>query len=108
MEYNRLIDRKAETDRITEALKRENTQFIVIYGRRRIGKSTLIKYLVNSQEQAIYFLSDTSTEAVQRSAFAKSVATVIDGFDKVIYPDWESLFRSMNVSVSAFIPCPLS
>lgn len=68
MEYNRLIDRKAETDRITEALKRENTQFIVIYGRRRTGKSTLIKYLVNSQEQAIYFLSDTSTEAVQRSA----------------------------------------
>ena len=48
MEYNRLIDRKAETDRITEALKRENTQFIVVYGRRRIGKSTLIKYLVNS------------------------------------------------------------
>ena len=34
MEYNRLIDRKAETDRITEALKRENTQFIVIYGLR--------------------------------------------------------------------------
>lgn len=29
MEYNRLIDRKAETDRITEALKRENTQFIL-------------------------------------------------------------------------------
>ena len=25
MEYNRLIDRKAETDRITEALKRENS-----------------------------------------------------------------------------------
>ena len=47
MEYNRLIDRNAETDRITEALKRENTQFIVIYGRRRIGKSTLIKYLVS-------------------------------------------------------------
>ena len=69
MEYNRLIDRKAETERITEALKRENTQFIVIYGRRRIGKSTLIKYLVNCQEQAIYFLSDSSTEAVQRDAF---------------------------------------
>ena len=25
MEYNRLIDRKAETDRITEALKREDS-----------------------------------------------------------------------------------
>ena len=45
MEYDRLIDRKAETDRITEALKQENTQFIVIYGRRRIGKSTLYRAL---------------------------------------------------------------
>lgn len=96
MEFKKLIDRKQEIDRITNALHRDSTQFIVIYGRRRIGKSTLIKHIVNAQEHAVYFLSDTSAEAVQRSAFAKSVAEVIEGFDKVIYPDWESLFRSMN------------
>lgn len=45
-------------------------------------------------------MSDTSAEAVQRSAFAKSVAEVIEGFDKVIYPDWESLFRSLNNQLS--------
>lgn len=100
MEYNRLIDRTAEKDRIMAALHRESPQFIVIYGRRRIGKSTLIKEIVYSQEQVVYFLSDTSVEAVQRAAFAKSVAAVIDGFDKVIYPDWESLFRSMNGQLS--------
>lgn len=54
MEYNRLIDRKAETDRITEALKRENTQFIVIYGRRRIGKSTLINLVLFMKEAPTY------------------------------------------------------
>lgn len=100
MEFNTLIDRKAETDRITDALHRDDTQFIVIYGRRRIGKSTLIKHIVNARKQAVYFLSDTSVEAVQRAAFSKSVAMVIDGFDKVVYPDWESLFRSMNNQLS--------
>ena len=100
MEFKRLIDRTAETVRIKSALHREDTQFIVVYGRRRIGKSTLIKHIVNARENSVYFLSDTSAETVQRAAFAKSVAVVIDGFDKVIYPDWESLFRSMNSQLS--------
>ncbi len=96
MEFQTLIDREAELKRVTDALQRESPQFIVIYGRRRIGKSTLIKHLVNARGNAVYFLSDASSESVQRAAFAKSVAASIEGFDKVIYPDWESLFRSMN------------
>ena len=60
MEFKKLIDRKNELDRITKSLKREDTQFVVVYGRRRIGKSTLLKHIVNTQENAIYFLSDTT------------------------------------------------
>ena len=100
MEFKKLIDRGSELERINTALRREDTQFIVIYGRRRIGKSTLIKHIVNERQKAIYFLSDTSAESVQRTAFAKVVASIIDGFDKVIYPDWESLFRSLNNQLS--------
>ena len=37
------VDRKKEYARLQASLKREKPQFIVIYGRRRIGKSTLIK-----------------------------------------------------------------
>lgn len=50
MEFKKLIDRKNELDRITTSLKREDTQFVVVYGRRRIGKSTLLKHIVNTQE----------------------------------------------------------
>ncbi len=96
MEFNKLIDRGAEIERINDALSRQTPQFIVVYGRRRIGKSTLIKHILKSLSGSLYFLSDTSSESVQRSLFAKMVATVIDGFDKVVYPDWETLFRSMN------------
>ena len=100
MEFKKLIDREAELERINEALHREDTQFIVIYGRRRIGKSELIKRIVKARHKAIYFLSDTSSETVQRAAFSKVVASVIDSFDKVIYPDWETLFRSFNNQLS--------
>lgn len=100
MEFKKLIDRGAELERMNEALHREDTQFIVIYGRRRIGKSELIKRIVKARHKAIYFLSDTSSETVQRVAFSNVVASVIDGFDKVIYPDWETLFRSFNNQLS--------
>ena len=51
MEFKKLIDRGAELERMNEALHREDTQFVVIYGRRRIGKSELIKRIVNRQRQ---------------------------------------------------------
>ena len=41
MKLETFIDRIDSQDRLRNALSRENTQFIVIYGRRRIGKSTL-------------------------------------------------------------------
>ncbi len=96
MEFNKLIDRRAETERINGALSRPTPQFIVVYGRRRIGKSTLIKHIMKNRRESLYFLSDTSSESVQRMFFAKMVSLVIEGFDKVVYPDWEILFRSMN------------
>lgn len=100
MEFKKLIDRGDELSRINMALGREDRQFVVIYGRRRIGKSTLVKHIVNARQKSIYFLSDTSAESVQRFAFSKVVAAVIEDFDKVVYPDWESLFRSMNRQLS--------
>lgn len=37
------VDREKDKNRLQSALKRADCQFIVVYGRRRIGKSALIK-----------------------------------------------------------------
>lgn len=47
MEFPEFIDRIDYLDRLQNALKRDKPQFIVIYGRRRIGKSTLIKEIID-------------------------------------------------------------
>lgn len=96
MEFPEFIDRIDYIDRLKSALKRDKPQFIVIYGRRRVGKSTLVKEVIDWENNDIYFLSDQTNEANQRMLFAKTVAFGIEGFDKVIYPDWETLFRSLN------------
>lgn len=94
-------DRKMETDRLMTALGREKVQFLVLYGRRRIGKSTLVRKVMDTARGDVYFLSDQTSQVSQRQLFAKAVAyNSIPGFDDVIYPDWETLFIALNRQVS--------
>lgn len=49
----------------------------------------------------IYFLSDQTNEANQRMLFAKTATMVgMEDFDKVTYPDWETLLRALNRQVA--------
>lgn len=98
MKLKTFLDRVDSQERLRSALKRENAQFIVIYGRRRIGKSTLIKEILTKKD--IYFLSDQTNDANQRFLLAKTIALNIPYFDSVIYPDWESLFRELNAKLT--------
>ena len=94
------LDRTNDIQRISTALTREERQFIVLYGRRRIGKSTLLKRVLSEQKGDVYFLSDQTSETHQRMLLAKSIAYTIEGFDKVTYPDWETLFEAFNRQLS--------
>lgn len=88
------VDRIEETARLRDALSREKSSLVVVYGRRRLGKSTLIKRVLSDRD--VYFLADRSEGQHQRTLLAKVVAQVFPDFDKLTYPDWESLFRAVN------------
>lgn len=90
----KFVDRIDETMRLTGALSRENSSFVVVYGRRRLGKSTLIKRVLADGDA--YFLADRSEEQHQRVLLAKVMTQLFPDFDKVSYPDWESLLRAIN------------
>lgn len=90
----KFVDRVEETKRLKEALLRKKSSLVVVYGRRRLGKSTLIKRVLTDND--VYFLADRSEEQYQRTMLAKMVAQIYPDFDKVTYPDWESLFRAAN------------
>ena len=88
------VDRIEETARLRDALAREKSSLVVMYGRRRLGKSTLIKRVLSDTD--LYFLADRSESQHQRSLLAKVIAQVFPDFDKLTYPDWESIFRAVN------------
>jgi len=94
----KFVNREEEQKRLIDALTGENVSFIVIYGRRRLGKSTLIKKVLTAED--VYFLADQTETSQQIRQLAKEIASKIEGFDKVVYPDWNTLFETLNLRTS--------
>lgn len=90
----KFVDRIEEIERLTKVLSSDNTSFVVVYGRRRLGKSTLIKRVLSSKD--VYYIADQTEAIHQREVLAKMISNVVPGFDKVIYPDWDSLLDTLN------------
>ena len=68
---------------------------VAVWGRRRIGKSELLKRWCAGCG-GLYTVADRSTAAVQRSNFAAAVASRFEGFDSVVYPTWKALFEVLS------------
>lgn len=90
----KFVDRKDETARLSEALTGERASVAVVYGRRRLGKSTLVKRVLS--ENDVYFLADRSEAQHQRTLLSKVAAQTFPDFDKLGYPDWDAMFRALN------------
>lgn len=89
------VDRKEELKRLKKAIASDRPELVVIYGRRRLGKSTIIKKAISDCD--IYFLADKSESEHQRELLANTIAQRFPGFNKVVYPDWESLLLNLNL-----------
>jgi uncharacterized protein len=94
---NRINERK----RLKDALEKEKAQLVIIYGRRRIGKSVLISSIL--QQNSIYFMADQNDASIQRVQLAAMIAEKIEGFDKIVYPNWDALFQNLANSVQTKI-----
>ena len=88
------VNRIKEIKRIRTALQQESSVLLVVYGRRRCGKSTLLKKVLS--ENDIYFAADLREKSLQIEAFAKSIGEIVNGFSRLKYPDWDSLFHNLN------------
>ena len=65
----KFVDREKEKERLERSITSKPTGLTVVYGRRRIGKSTLLRKVIKNND--IYFLSDRSEASHQREVCAK-------------------------------------
>ena len=90
----KFVDRIEESQRLQKVLHAEKSTFTVIYGRRRLGKSTLMTQLLEKKD--VYYLADQTDSGLQRERLAKMISSIIPGFDTVIYPNWNVFFDTLN------------
>ena len=70
--------------------------FVVIYGRRRIGKTTLIKQFIKSKT-VFYFLATKEVESQSMKRFAGVIARTTGNsvLQKAAFSDWLDLFQAV-------------
>lgn len=96
--YMEFVDRQKEQGRLKELLRRDSPQFIIVRGRRRIGKSALIGKVLNDKD--IYYEGDRTAPPNQMRTFSQVVSARFPGFADAVYTDWKALLKALNYRVT--------
>ena len=87
------IGRRSELAVLEKQYERKSG-FVVLYGRRRVGKTTLIKEFIKGKP-ALYFLASREAEALNIRRFAGDMADFVGqpALKEGNYTDWRPLFK---------------
>ncbi|OJI06436.1 ATPase [bacterium CG10_46_32] len=96
------INRKQELRVLNEKWQSNTAQFFIIYGKRRVGKTELIKQFINDKP-AIYFLADKRTTADQLRELGQIVGSYFK--DEILikngFGDWLEVFSYLKTKTTA-------
>lgn len=92
----KFINRTKELAYLNSEYGKKGASLVVLYGRRRMGKTTLITQF-GSDKNMLYFFATEESESENRNAFKRIVADYIksDLLKKAYVNDWELLFREL-------------
>ncbi|SDZ14881.1 ATP-binding protein [Tindallia californiensis] len=90
------IDREEEWKFLEDEYRREGSSLVVLYGRRRVGKTELATEFIK-QKNALYFLATEERELQNRNAFQHAVAEFCDHelLKNSRVDNWEILFKTL-------------
>lgn len=88
------VDREQEMQFLKEEYNRKSSSLVILYGRRRVGKTELSSAFMKNKN-ALYFLVTEESEIQNRNAFKDSVAEFCDNelLRNAKIDSWEILFK---------------
>ena len=91
------VNRVKELQLLNDEYKEEGFRFSVLYGRRRVGKTTLLKVYIQNKE-SIYFLVTLESENIVLKRFQDIIANYLnDDFLKELKIDsFEQIFKYIS------------
>ena len=92
----RFIDRESETATLESEYSRDGSSLVILYGRRRVGKTSLITNFINGKN-ALFFLASEESELQNRESFKQRAADFINS-DLLRYASissWDVIFKAI-------------
>ena len=92
------INRESELNHLEEEYSKDTARFVVLYGRRRIGKTALIEEFGKNKKDFIYYLADQQTETQQIESFKQQIYEYIhdDFLLKTRFDNWDQFFSYLT------------
>ena len=92
----RFVDRDQEMQTLQNEYERKGSSLVILYGRRRVGKTTLISEFIKDKN-ALFFLATEESESQNRSSFKEKVAEFIksDLLENLDAKNWNVLFKAI-------------
>ncbi len=92
------INRESELKHLEEEYSKDTSKLIVLYGRRRVGKTALIEEFGKNKKDFIYYLADQQTETQQIESFKERVYeyTHDDFLMKTRFENWDQFFSYLT------------
>lgn len=87
------LDREEEVKKVEEKYGSDKSEFVLIYGRRRIGKTELIKKFIE-EKKAFYFLCEKNKIEVESERFLERFNRNFDVFIEA--RDLEDFFEKIS------------
>lgn len=93
---NHFVDREEELETLQNEYRRGGSALVILYGRRRVGKTTLISEFIKDKK-ALFFLASEESETQNRNAFREKAAEFLDSdlLRSADIKNWDALFKAI-------------
>lgn len=89
------VNRTAELSRLHGLYDSDDAELAVIFGRRRLGKTALVKQSLEQYDGAVVYQAKQKTSALQLEQFIDRAAESYPGVER-IREDWEEVLRYLS------------
>jgi AAA+ ATPase superfamily predicted ATPase len=94
---NKFVNRQSELSQLEKLYHTSGSQMVIVYGRRRLGKTTLLREFCQGKSHC-YYMADRAGEKLQKSSLSLAMSTALDEplLQTAEYPQWYDLFAAFD------------
>jgi AAA+ ATPase superfamily predicted ATPase len=98
------IDRERELSFLEERWREPKAQFVVLWGKRRVGKTELVKQFV-ADKSHVYFLAESTSEKEQLHRFSQAIGRFFNEplLETRGFAGWEESFQYVRTKDTRFV-----